>query len=216
MQAMPNAPKRQAVSPTRSGWREAVVRFVKGRSLAECVDSRRDNILQLRLLAALMVVFGHSYAIFGVQVNVRDPLHKILPLTFTHLLGVMMFFMISGFLITLSYQRRPHLFRFLRARVLRLWPAFVVCAFVWAFVLGPVLSEFSLREYFTTRGPATPYTYLWGGISIFWPRSFLPGVFTTNPVVGAVNVSVWTIPYEATMYLWVAGAGALGLLRFRG
>jgi peptidoglycan/LPS O-acetylase OafA/YrhL len=213
MNSMRDATGDQPVSAARD-WRETAIRFVKGRSLADCVDSGRDNILQLRLLAALMVVFGHSYAIFGAEVNATDPLHQILPLTFAHLVGVMMFFMISGFLITLSFQRRPHLFRFLGARVLRLWPAFVVGMFAWACVLGPVLSHLPLREYFMTRGPTAPYMYVWGGVSIFWPRSQLPGLFTTNPIAGQVNVSVWTIPVEAKMYLWVAGAGVLGLFRF--
>ncbi|MGH8172952.1 MAG: acyltransferase family protein [Rhodanobacteraceae bacterium] len=196
-----------------SGWTERLVRFLKGRSLDECVESRRDNILHLRLLAALMVVFGHSYAIFP-KVTATEPLHQIFPATYTSLLGVMMFFMISGFLITMSYMRRPQLFRFMRARVLRLWPALFVCAAAWAFVLGPLLSDFSLREYFTASGRGTPYTYAWGAATIFWPRQVLPGLFMANPVAGQVNVSVWTIPYEATMYLWVAGAGALGLFRF--
>jgi peptidoglycan/LPS O-acetylase OafA/YrhL len=161
-----------------------------------------------------MVVFGHSYAIFGAEVNITDPIHRSLPSTYTHLIGVMMFFMISGFLITLSYERRPELFRFLWARALRLWPALTVCAIAWAFVIGPLLSDSSLREYFAMRGPGTPYTYVWGAATIFWPRSVLPGLFLTNPIAGLVNVSLWTIPFEATMYLWVAAAGALGLVRF--
>ena len=38
MQAMPNAPESQAASATRDDWRERAVRFVKGRSLAQCVE----------------------------------------------------------------------------------------------------------------------------------------------------------------------------------
>lgn len=194
-------------------WRRAV-HFIKGRSLAECVDGGRDNILMLRLLAAVMVVFGHSYAIYAAKWVAFEPLHRILPQTYTSLVGVMLFFMISGFLITLSYQRRPDLLRFIRARVLRIWPAYFVCGFVWAIVFGPIITDRSLADYFSFEGRTTPYRYVWSTMTIFWPYQLLPGVFLRNPVPGAINVSVWTIPYEATMYLWVAGAGVLGLLRF--
>jgi peptidoglycan/LPS O-acetylase OafA/YrhL len=51
-------------------------------------------------------------------------------------------------------------------------------------------------------------------ISLFdvWP--FLPGLFESNPIKMHVNASLWTIPYEAKMYVCVALAGVLGLLRF--
>lgn len=197
------------------GWRERIGRLMLGRSLAECVESGRDNILQLRLLAALMVVFGHSYVLVGYNKVVEDPIHRLLPMTGTHIIGVMMFFTISGFLITLSYQRRPHLLRFLRARLLRLWPALIVCVAAWSFVLGPILTTLPLHEYFVTGnrwGNAATY-FLWN-VSLLDVRPFLPGVFANNPVASFVNASLWTIPYEAKMYLCVAGVGILGLLRF--
>jgi peptidoglycan/LPS O-acetylase OafA/YrhL len=132
-----------------------------------------------------------------------------------HLVGVMMFFVISGFLVTLSFVRRPKLGRFLRARALRIWPALIVCAAISSFVLGPMLSTLSLHDYFTVGdNHGTPYRYFWRCVRLWdiWP--YLPGVFPTTPVPYQVNASLWTIPYEAKMYLCVAAAGALGLLRF--
>jgi peptidoglycan/LPS O-acetylase OafA/YrhL len=126
----------------------------------------------------------------------------------------MMFFMISGFLITLSYLRRPELGRFLRARVLRLWPALIVCVAVWSFVLGPLLSDLSLHDYFAkgdSRG--TAYRYFWHTIALSDTSPFLPGLFASLPIPYQVNASLWTIPYEAKMYLCVAVAGAARLLR---
>jgi peptidoglycan/LPS O-acetylase OafA/YrhL len=193
----------------------ALRRFFVGRTLAECLDSGRDNFLVLRLLAALMVVLGHSFLIVGGDVSVDEPLHRILPRTYSHLAGVAMFFAISGFLITLSYERKPDLVRFVRARVLRLWPALVVVVAAWAFVLGPMLSKLPIGTYFGAGGDhGTAYRYFWSNISLFrlWP--WLPGLFETNPIAGHVNGSLWTIPWEATMYVAVALAGVLRLLRF--
>ena len=197
------------------GSRGALYRFFAGRTLAECLGSGRDNFLVLRLVAALMVVLGHSFLLVGGDMHVDEPLHRILPRTYSHLAGVAMFFAISGYLITLSYERRPDLVRFVRARVLRLWPALVVVVAAWAFVLGPVLTTLAPREYFGAGDDhGTAYRYFWSNISLFrlWP--WLPGLFESNPVARHVNGSLWTIPWEATMYVAVALAGVLRLLRY--
>jgi peptidoglycan/LPS O-acetylase OafA/YrhL len=190
-------------------------RFFLGRTLAECLDSGRDNFLALRLLAALMVVLGHSFLIVGGGVHVDEPLHRILPRTYSHLAGVAMFFAISGYLITLSFERKPDLVRFARARVLRLWPALAVVVAAWAFVLGPMLTTLPLGEYFGKGDDhGTAYRYFWSNVSLFrlWP--WLPGLFESNPIARHVNGSLWTIPWEATMYIAVALAGVLRLLRY--
>ena len=74
----------------------ALRRFFAGRTLAECLDSGRDNFLVLRLVAALMVVLGHSFLIVGGDAHVDEPLHRLLPRTYAHLAGVAVFFAISG------------------------------------------------------------------------------------------------------------------------
>ena len=187
-----------------------VKRFVAGRTLAECVDGRRDNILLLRLIAALLVVFGHSYFL-SASPPPSDPLHQLFPSIHAHIAGVAMFFAISGFLITLSWERHPDLLRFLRARALRLWPALIVCVFAWAFVLGPMLSTLPFVAYFRA---GDVYEYALGNASLFAQRQFLPGVFVDNPVAAHVNGSLWTIPVEATLYLAVAATGILRVFRF--
>jgi peptidoglycan/LPS O-acetylase OafA/YrhL len=96
-------------------------RWMGGRSLAQCVDDKRDNILLLRLVAALLVVFGHS-VLAGRGSPIYQGIREALPATPLHVVGLLMFFATSGFLITLSFERRPELLRFLRARFLRLCP----------------------------------------------------------------------------------------------
>ena len=188
--------------------------FLAGRSLADCIESGRDNLLVLRLVAALLVVFGHSYYLASSPPQ-DDPLHRLFPTMHAHIAGVAMFFSISGLLITLSWQRRPDFLRFLRARALRLWPALIVCVFAWAFVLGPLLSTLQPAAYFGAGdGFGDPYGYALGNASLFALRAFLPGVFVDNPIARQVNGSLWTIPVEATLYVAVAAAGVLRLFRF--
>jgi peptidoglycan/LPS O-acetylase OafA/YrhL len=45
---------------------------------------------------------------------------------------------------------------------------------------------------------------------------FLPGVFEHNPYDRVVNGSLWTLPWEALMYLSLAGLSVIGLLQRRG
>jgi peptidoglycan/LPS O-acetylase OafA/YrhL len=188
--------------------------FFVGRSLDACIASGRDNVLQLRILAAVMVIFGHSYVVLGAAAGAREPLHYLFPGFVTHVTGVSFFFTISGLLITLSWLRRPELGRFLRARLLRIWPALAVCVALTAFVVGPLVTTLPLHAYFVDGDAyGTPLGYALHQ-AVLVPRPFLPGVFEQNPVPRFVNGSLWTLPVEATMYLCVAALGVLRCFRF--
>lgn len=196
----------------RETLRGKCVQIFRGRTLAQCIADGRDNIGPLRLMAALMVVLGHSN-LGGAGTWPYDPVHAVLPQAYVHVVGLMFFFMISGFLITYSYQRQPNLLRFLRARFLRLWPALFICVCAWAFLLGSLLSEVPLRDYFSFGRSDSPYLYVWRNARLFNLQNVLPGLFRSNPVPIQVNTPMWSIPVEAQMYLWVAAAGVLRLLR---
>lgn len=188
--------------------------FFVGRSLEECFSDSRDNVLQLRLIAALMVVLGHSYTVFGLDVATREPLHQLFPRMWSHETGVSLFFTISGLLITLSWLRKPDLLRFIRARFLRIWPALAVCLAITAFVVGPLVTTSPIKAYFLvgdgTAGSALSY-FFWN--AVLQIRPFLPGVFLSLTTPRWVNGSLWTLPYETTLYFCVAGAGMLRLFR---
>lgn len=187
-------------------------RFFAGRTLHDCLESRRDNIVHLRLIAASAVVFGHC-GVGGVSQVPYDFVHSLFPATYMHVLGLIMFFLISGFLVSSSWARHPHLLRFLRARALRIWPALVVCAIGVAFVIGPLLTTMTPLEYLSPARSTGPYDYVWGSFTVFHVRDRITGLFDTNPVWQIANGPLWTIPVESTMYLWVAAAGFLRLHR---
>lgn len=120
-----------------------------------------------------------------------------------------MFFVISGFLVTASWQREPHLVGFVRNRALRIMPALVVVVAVAALVLGPALSPLPLHQYF-----AHPQTWAYFYNLTFTRLDYsLPAVFATNPYPHAVNGSLWTLPIEVAMYAALAMLGMCRLLR---
>ena len=63
-----------------------------------------------------------------------------------------MFFLVSGLLIAASWERRPQVGSFLRARALRLFPALLVSIALVALVMGPLVSALPLGEYLGHRG----------------------------------------------------------------
>ena len=116
-------------------------------------------------------------------------------------------------MITGSSLRRGNIFDYLWARTLRLVPAYAVCVFISAFVLGAFVTTLSLGDYFSdpaTRGYALVNMKF--GTDLHWD---LPGVFVDNPRRSTVNGSLWTLPVEVRMYAWVGMLGLLGILRRR-
>jgi len=81
---------------------------------------QNDNFDALRLLGALSVLVSHQFALTG------RPEPALLGIRLGTI-GVLIFFAISGFLVTASWSRDPHAPRFLARRALRVWPALAVC-----------------------------------------------------------------------------------------
>ncbi len=121
------------------------------------------------------------------------------------------FFFISGLLVCASVIRSRSLLRYFKARILRLMPGFLVCLLLSVFLLGPLLTNLSTKEYFDS---AVTWKYLFGNASLVKPEFYLPGVFQDHPKSG-INGSLWTLPAEARMYLLLGVAGLIGLMKRR-
>lgn len=153
-------------------------------------DTRNNNFDLIRLFAAWLVIFGHSHDLLGMQA----------PLVFgrsAHVLGVEIFFVMSGYLVTQSWQADPRVHAFLAKRMLRLFPALIACVLITVFVMGPLLTSQCFGCYF---GEFTTWDYLRNMLLDI--RFALPGVFQSQ-ITPAVNGSLWTLPVEGFAYLTV-------------
>lgn len=174
---------------------------------------RRNNIDALRLIAALLVLFAHCFALS--EPGLRDPitgaLQDVLPLQRGLAgQGVALFFVISGFLVTRSYLSRRNLGAYAASRALRIFPALWV-ALGLTVVVATAITTLGAAD-FLTKG--TTLGYLAHNGSLLGLRYDLAGVFADNPLRD-VNISLWTLPLEFLMYLVVAALGVIGLLRSR-
>ncbi|KFG92915.1 hypothetical protein GQ56_0134565 [Burkholderia paludis] len=161
----------------------------------------KNNFDFLRLLAAFMVLFSHQFALLGRPQPVLDSNLEL------GALGVSIFFSISGYLVVQSWQRDPNLIRFALKRFLRIWPGLFVVTTLAAFVVGPIVSELEVSEYFQD---SLVVRYM-DNLRLRMNYQ-LPGVFVSNPFPNAVNGSTWTIPIEVRWYVYLAIAGALTLV----
>jgi peptidoglycan/LPS O-acetylase OafA/YrhL len=177
------------------------------RSLASYTEEPQNNYLVLRLVAALLVIYGHSYAVTKLP-GQMDLIQRALHFTYAGGVGVDAFFVISGFLVTASYLNRRNWPEFMKARCLRIFPGLAVCLLAMTFLMGPIVSTLPALQYLTT---GDLYTGLLRNLSLMDLHFRLPGVFESLPAEG-VNGSLWTLPAEFCLYVLVSMFGVSGLL----
>ncbi|MDB5123852.1 MAG: hypothetical protein JWP94_1981 [Mucilaginibacter sp.] len=141
-----------------------------------------NNFDLLRILAATQVVIFHSVMYLHLA---KPPGYNI----FLFFPGVPMFFAMSGYLISASYERNTDLKNYIKNRVFRIYPALWFCIFltiVTASIFGGI-------NFLNWQAPIWLVSQLIGGI-------YTPG-FLKHYGIGAYNSSLWTIPVELQFYI---------------
>ncbi|MGB8538642.1 MAG: acyltransferase [Acidobacteriaceae bacterium] len=167
-------------------------------------STRNHQFDLLRIFFATLVLLSHAPEITDGNAS-RELLHRLThaPMTFG-VLGVDGFFVLSGYLIVQSWLGDPEFFNFLRKRVLRIIPGYLVAVVLSTVAVG--LLAPGAPHFF--RGLDVPFLKSVALLSS--PET--PPVFPGHPYA-MVNGAMWTIAYEFRCYLLVALLGLCGLLR---
>jgi peptidoglycan/LPS O-acetylase OafA/YrhL len=169
-------------------------------------EMHHNNFDFLRFVAAMLVWYSHGYLL----VDSHDPLARPFPFETLGNLGISLFFIISGYFITASYERSNTALQFVINRALRVLPALLLVVAFGACIIGPLATTLSVKAYFAH--PDT-WKYLRSVFSL-QVQPELPGVFQSLPV-HAVNGSLSTLLPLAFCYGIIAIAGMLGILQQR-
>lgn len=153
----------------------------------------RNNFDLLRLLLAGTVAAVHAYLLSGYPelAWIADILSSEV--------AVKAFFVVSGFLIFMSYERSSAVASYAGKRIRRIYPAYFTVVLLCALGLFAVSRE-SPGDYFFS--PEWVQYVLANLAFLNFVQPSLPGVFDSGKVA-AVNGALWTLKIEAMFYVAV-------------
>lgn len=142
-----------------------------------------NNFNLLRLIAALQVMFVHANGYLADKSDLSQNITSILNFS-----GVTVFFLISGFLISMSYAKNQDLKTYIKNRILRIYPGLYINIFIGIVILSIFIDlnfDFNFFKWLLTQ------------ISFLQFYNFEASkAFGT----GEINAPLWTISIELIFY----------------
>lgn len=150
---------------------------------------KTNNFDLIRLFAALQVLIFHATHHLDAPLNSHavNWLVSLFP-------GVPIFFFVSGFLISSSFETNNSLRDYTLNRALRIYPALLVC-------LGITIALVASTGYFQQEFSGKEFL-VWVACQMTFMQFFNPD-FLRGFGVGVVNGSLWTISVELQFYVLV-------------
>ncbi len=155
-------------------------------------ETFHNNFDLLRFLLAAMVFLFHlptlsGLSAFGQLSTIADGN-----------IAVLGFFAISGCVVSLSFERAASWKDYGERRARRLLPGYLAVVVI-CFLAGAIISTLPTLSYFES---SATWKYLLANLTFLqFLQPGLPGVFATNPVLHAVNGSLWSIRTEILCYV---------------
>jgi peptidoglycan/LPS O-acetylase OafA/YrhL len=175
------------------------------------LDFRSNSIGFLRLFFAAVVVWSHAFGLGGFGADWISAAASSLSAGYLAVAG---FFVLSGFLITRSFETVDNGARFLWHRLLRIFPGFLVCLVVTAFVIAPLgfLHQHETLNGYLAASPS-PSGFVTHNAFLAVKQLTIGTMLNALPQPRDLNGSLWTLQWEFLCYLSVMGIGIVGLLK---
>lgn len=165
-----------------------------------------NNFDAIRFIAASLVLFSHSFPL-----TLHGEKEPVAFLTNGFIDGgkiaVITFFILSGFLISASWENTNNFRDYLSARIKRILPA-LTGVLLLTVLAGARLTSSTVHEYIPSAA-----SYFAKNLTLYKGQLEIIGVFESNPYGPAVNGSLWTLRHEFTCYLLIAVLGCLKLIQ---
>lgn len=165
--------------------------------------SRDNNFNILRVILAISVIYSHSFPIlFGNWAY--DPVGHLLGLQWDiprehpidiGRIAVDSFLVISGYLVTMSWQNSDSFADYLKRRLLRIYPGYIVAVLFSVFVTGAITAP--------RIGPYFKFIYGMRRQLLIYLIDLRYVLLPKSPQ-GSWNGSLWNIPFEFMCYLILA------------
>lgn len=163
---------------------------------------RFQHLATLRLILATLVVWSHAYPLTGNH----EPLAVLTGIVSVGAIAVIMFFFISGFLVTMSWHKLQSPAAFIIHRVFRIWPALIL-ALLFGIAVALLVSVGD-----TTETLKSSWYYFIGNLPLVNGIHFqIHGAFQNHPNT-SINGSLWTLEWEVFCYLTLLLAAISGAL----
>ena len=182
-------------------------------TLEEAISERNSIIDILRLVYAIVVIFGHSFALSRSPAGFSDPVMNLIGFDYSSALAVDGFFLLSGILVSQSWVRNPSLGAFVLSRALRVWPGLIFCLLVTIFLFLPLSKEAVSSKYSYIShifDPAIASYFI--NNTLFGSQEFKVSGYFVDSKYG-INGSLWSLRGEIIMYIFVGILGFLGLYK---
>ncbi len=172
----------------------------------ERIVLHHNNFDLLRFVLAVGVIVSHAYPLL-LGAAVAEPLLDVTHGQFTlGKLCVAGFFIISGFLVTGSWERTATPLDFLRKRALRIFPGLAAALLVCILVVAP-LGGAAFPSYLHAASTWKVLTIVTMRDAV--PVDYMPGVFS-HLAYRDLDGTTWTLRFEFGCYLLVL---VLGMMR---
>jgi len=158
-----------------------------------------NNFDMLRLFAASQVAFLHIAKNLDIKL---EGFLLVLKDFLQYFPGVPIFFVISGFLISSSFERNPSIRYYIINRVLRIYPALWVSTII-TLILVNIFGDKVWQSIQQTDQSSVVIVAKWLLSQLTFAQFYNPFIMKNNYGVGHLNGSLWTIPVELQFYVFL-------------